>query len=322
MNRLGNVLVALGAGLLLLVAPLMVGAATGKKVSDTKIVLIAGPRSHSYGSHEFNAGCMLLSDCLQQAMPTLQTVVCKNGWPADGAVLEDADTIVLFADGGGGNPIMPHLEQMDRLMKKGVGFVCLHYAVQVPKGKSGEYFKSWLGGYYETYWSVNPHWNAQFKSLPEHPTTRGVHPFQIEDEWYYHMRFRDGMQGVTPILSAIPPDATRRRPDGPHSGNPAVRARMGMPETLAWACQRSDGGRAFGFTGGHWQWNWASNDFRTLVLNAIIWTSGLDVPAQGVVTRTPTLEQLQANLDEPKPKNFDAQAWLAKIKEWNTPAKR
>ena len=37
----------------------------------------------------------------------------------------------------------------------------------------------------------------------EHPTARGVKPFVIKDEWYYHMRFVEGMKGVTPILSAV-----------------------------------------------------------------------------------------------------------------------
>ena len=317
MYRSLMVALVLLASLLLRVSAAMAGAAEVKKAADTKIVFIAGPRSHGYGSHEFYAGCTLLADCLRQALPAVKTVVCRDGWPADTAVLDDADAIVLFADGGGRNPILPHLAEVERRMRKGVGFACLHYALQVPKGKPGEDYKRWLGGYYETYWSVNPHWNAQFKTLPKHPVTRGVHPFAIEDEWYYHMRFRNDMRGVTPILSAVPPDATRRRPDGPHSGNPAVRARMGMPEHVAWACQRADGGRGFGFTGGHWHWNWASDNFRTLVLNGIVWTSGLAVPAQGIATRTPTLEQLEANLDEPKPAKFDAKPWLTKIRKWN-----
>ena len=36
----------------------------------------------------------------------------------------------------------------------------------------------------------------------------------IYDEWYFHMRFRDGMKGVLPILSAVPPASTMSRPDG------------------------------------------------------------------------------------------------------------
>jgi len=39
-------------------------------------------------------------------------------------------------------------------------------------------------------WSVNPHWTAKYEKFPDHPISRGVKPFEINDEWYYHMRFR------------------------------------------------------------------------------------------------------------------------------------
>ena len=223
----------------------------------------------------------------------------------------------MFADGGGGNPIVRHLKEVDQLMKQGVGLACIHYAVEVEEGEAGDYFKDWIGGYYELYWSVNPTWNAVFDKFPDHPVARGLKPFAIVDEWYYHMRFRDEMRGVTPILSAVPPDATRNQPDGPHSGNPTVRAGKGMIEHLAWACQRDDGGRGFGFTGGHWHWNWANDNFRKVVLNGIAWTAEIDIPPDGIVSKTPTFEQLEANQDFPQPANFDVAGWKKKIEGWN-----
>ena len=69
------------------------------------------------------------------------------------------------------------------------------------------------------------------------------------------MRFRDGDDRVVPILTAVPPDATRERPDGPHSNNPTVRAKKGSREVLAWAYDRHDGGRGFGCTGAHFHRN-------------------------------------------------------------------
>ena len=47
----------------------------------------------------------------------------------------------------------------------------------MPKGKAGDLLKSWIGGYYEVFWSVNPDWKANYKKLPEHPVARGVRPF-------------------------------------------------------------------------------------------------------------------------------------------------
>lgn len=282
-----------------------------------KIVFVAGPPSHGYGNHTHYAGCLLLAKCLREALPSVETVVQQNGWPQDPHVLDGAAAIVVFADGGGGNLLNAHLEQVNALIKQGVGLVCLHYAVQVDDPQARAMFKDWIGGYYETHWSVNPTWKAEFKEFPDHPVTRGVVPFAIEDEWYYHMRFIDDMQGVTPVLSAVPPDQTRQGPDGPHSGNPAVRARKGQSEVVAWARQRADGGRGFGFTGGHFHWNWAHDQFRKLVLNGIAWTAGIDIPSDGIVSKTPTLEELEANQDFPKPADFDEQSWRARIESWN-----
>ncbi len=180
----------------------------------------------------------------------------------------------------------------------------------------GDYLKKWIGGYFETDWSVNPHWFGEFKSLPKHPINRGVKPFEIDDEWYCHMRFLDDMKGVSPILTAIPPDSTRQRKDGAHSNNPTYRARSGQPEHVAWAVEREDGGRGFGFTGGHWHWSWANDNFRTLVLNSIAWVAGLEIPAGGVPSKTPTFEELEANQDFPQSKKFDKAKWLKLMEEW------
>jgi type 1 glutamine amidotransferase len=285
------------------------------KAAGKKVVFLAGGPSHGYAQHEHRAGCLLLAKCLAEGVPGVKTVVQK-GWPKDPRVLEDADTIVIFCDGGGGHLVMPHLKDLDRLMHKGIGLVCLHYAVEIPKGEPGDFFKSWIGGYFETFWSVNPHYTAQFKSLPDHPIARGVKPFTIADEWYYHMRFQDGMKGVTPILTAVPPDSTRMGPDGGYSGNPTVRAQKGHAEHLAWAYQRPDGGRGFGFTGGHFHWNWGNDNFRKVVLNAILWTAHGEVPTDGVASTTPMLAELEANQDKPKPEDMDMRQIQRQLDAW------
>ncbi|MFP4057553.1 MAG: ThuA domain-containing protein [Candidatus Brocadiia bacterium] len=264
-------------------------------------MFLAGGRSHGYGTHEHYAGCMLLAKALGENVPDVQTAVFRR-WPDDPAAFEGADAVAIICDSG--QIQRAHLEELDRLAGKGVGVACFHYALAVPKGKAGECMLRWIGGYYETHWSVNPVWTARFERLPEHPIARGVRPFAIRDEWYYHMRFQEDMAGVTPILTAVPPDSTRKRPFGAHSGNPHVRARMGKPEHVAWAYRRPGGGRGFGFTGGHWHWNWAHDDVRTLVLNALLWVAGREVPPRGVPSQTPSLEELQGNLDTPPPKGW------------------
>jgi type 1 glutamine amidotransferase len=290
----------------------------GKNSKDgaKKIVFIAGNQSHGFGSHDHQAGCMLLAKAVNENVPGAKAVVFTGGWPKDDSALDDADCIVMYGDGGGGHMVMRKLERMAEIAKKGTGIVCIHYAVEVPKGEAGDYFVDWIGGYFETHWSVNPHWVAKFEKLPDHPVARGVKPFAINDEWYYHMRFRGDMKGVTPILTAMPPDSTRKGGDGPHSGNPTVRSRLGLPEHVAWAAERPDGGRGFGITGGHVHWNWGHDDFRKLVLNAVVWCAKLDVPEGGVESKSLTVDDLLANPDEKVPENFDKAKIEKLLAEW------
>ncbi len=281
---------------LLVLALLVGGVAQG---AEKKIVLIAGGPSHGPGDHEHRAGCLLFKACLDK-IPGISSVVYSNGWPTDAGAFADAAAVVVYSDGGGGHPLLQdgRLNVIAGLMKKGVGLGCVHYAVEVPTDKGGQEFLDWIGGYFETYRSVNPFWEADFKTFPDHPVTRGLKPFKMRDEWYYHMRFRDGMKGVTPILTAVPPDSTRGKPgvNDAHGGNPEVQKHRGEPEHVMWVCERPDGGRGFGFTGGHAQKNWGDDNFRKVVLNAILWIAKADVPPEGVPSSV-TAEELSRNLD-------------------------
>jgi type 1 glutamine amidotransferase len=272
-------------------------AATGT-VPKKKIVFIAGPDSHGKGEHEHNGGSTLLAKALNDSLPGAEAVVVHNGWPQDESVLDNAAAVVFYLDGGGNDHLaLVHAAKIEKLIATGTGIVNLHFALEVAAGDGGDRFLKWIGGYFEINWSVNPVWEASFARFPDHPVARGVKPFSILDEWYYHMRFPADMKGVTPILQALPPESTLKQPDGTHSNNPAVResviTRKEM-QTLAWAFERPDGGRGFGFTGGHMHKNWGNDNFRKLVLNAIAWTAKIDIPADGVPSATPTENELNA----------------------------
>jgi type 1 glutamine amidotransferase len=274
-------------------------AAEAKK----KIVFVAGRPSHGKGEHEHRAGCLLLADHLNKSGLPIEAVVTTNGWPEDQSIFDGASAVIIYSDGGGGHPAMKQLPALRAFAAAGVGIGCIHYAVEIPKGEPGETLLDVIGGYFETDWSVNPHWDASFK-IPQHAITRGVADFEIRDEWYYHMRFREGMEGVTPVLSALPPAETLSRRDGPHSGNPHVRAAVlerKEPQHTMWAYERPEalgGGRAFGFTGGHFHKNWQHDDHRRVVLNAAAWIAQVEVPENGVPSKTPSDEEMAANLDE------------------------
>ena len=268
-----------------------------------KVVFVAGKPSHSPGDHEHRAGSMLLARTLNESTGgKIVATVYSDGWPQDPSAFANADAIVMYSDGGGGHMVNPRLGDVEAAHQRGVGIGCIHYAVEIPKGPGGDHFLRWIGGYFEADWSVNPHWDGEFKTFPNHPAVAGVQPFKINDEWYYHMRFRENMQGVTPLLTAMPPKETLNRPDGEHSGNPAVREAIekGEPQHVGWISENPNGSRGFGFTGGHFHRNWQNDQFRLTVLNSIAWIAKADVPPGGIVSRTPTDEEMSANQDSKK----------------------
>ena len=285
---------------LFLAFTLLAGFATAS-AADKKLVIVAGTVSHGPGDHEFNAGSLLLQKCLK-GTPGLQVTVINNGWPQDDSVFDSADAIFLYMDGGAGHPgIKPErLKRLDALMKKGVGLGCGHFAVEVPKGEPGEAWQNWIGGHYEHLYSCNPMWEPDFTAFPKHPITRGVQPFKVKDEWYFNMRFRPDMKGVTPILVAKTSDEVRNGPyvypRGPYQH---IVDAKGRDETMMWAVEREDGGRGFGFTGGHRHANWGNENFRKVMLNALLWVSKVEVPEGGVQSSV-TEDDLKQNLD---PKN-------------------
>lgn len=90
-----------------------------------------------------------------------------------------------------------------------------------------------------------------------------------------------------------------------------------MPEHVAWAVERANGGRGFGFTGGHWHHNWAHDDFRKVVLNGLVWIAGVEVPPGGVPSKTPSIDELEANQGYPKPENWNREKIQQMIDQWN-----
>ena len=276
----------------------LTAAASSTHAADQKLVIIAGKPSHPPGMHEFRAGSLLLQKCLA-GVPGLTTTVWSNGWPTDPAAFDSAAAVVIYADGGGGHPaIQPgRVQIIGDLIKKGVGFGCMHFACEVPKDKGGKEFQDWIGGYYDDHFSVNPIWEPEYKTFPNHPVTRGVQPFTAKDEWYFNIRFRDDMKEITRILNATPTDKVRQGPyvwpAGPY---PHIVAASGREETMMWVCEGQAGQRGFGFTGGHFHTNWGNESFRKAVLNALLWVAKVSVPEGGVLSSVSD-EDLELNLD-------------------------
>jgi type 1 glutamine amidotransferase len=251
--------------------------------APAKIVLIAGTPSHPPGAHEFNNGIMLLDKCLRQNKG-VETTVVKGGWPQDESIFNGAKEIVFYMDGGEKHPIIQNdrLKTIGALVQKGVGIACMHYAVEVPATKGGDEFLEWIGGFYETGVSKNPINDVPVtQASPQHPISRGWKSFQAKDEWYYKIHFRPNDPRITPLLTVMLPPGTPEK------------------EVVSWVVERADGGRGFGFDGGHFNDNWGNPEFRRMVVNALLWTAKVEVPEKGAKCKIAP-EDLTAHLD-PKP---------------------
>jgi putative heme-binding domain-containing protein len=270
----------------------VLSAAAAEPARPRKVVLIAGPldKSHPPGTHEYEKSVRLLKHCLDTS-PNVKGVRSEahlGGWPADPRTLDDADTIVLIASGSDrreqDHPLLvgDRLRVIERQMKRGCGLVLIHWATFLPRDKAGALALDWVGGYFD-YESGPPpqHWYSKIQvatttarpATPDHPVCRGLAPFQLREEYYYHIRFRDHDPRLVPILKTPIPGEKDE-------------------QAVAWAVERQDGGRGFAFTGGHFFDNWRLENFRRMVLNAVVWTAGAEVPERGVRSRPPTDAEL------------------------------
>lgn len=293
---------------------LLISFATCGWADPAKVVIVAGKPSHPPRMHEFNAGVQLLQKCLQD-FDQLSVQVVLNGWPNDESVFENAAAIIFYMDGGKRHEVVledgRRLKMVDAWAQQGIGLGFMHYGVEVLAEQAGKEFKQWIGGHYEHMFSCNPIWEPFFETLPDHPITRGVKPFRANDEWYFNMRFQAGLNAELkyaetdtlkfwPILVARPSDDVRDGPyvypNGPY---PHIEASKGRAEAMMWAVERNNGGRGFGFTGGHFHDNWGNDDYRKTVLNAVAWLAKVEIPSAGIES-TVTEADLNANLDPKK----------------------
>lgn len=269
---------------------------------STQVLVVVGPSDHPPGSHEVAAGGRLMGDTLEHAknVSDIDAHVVYE-WPSDRRLLDETKTVVFIGDTFPGERL-PNSDQvmrdLDAMMKRGCGIVCVHYATGLRAedvAEDGDHpLLHWMGGYFATrckhHQSVARIYD-EAKIAPgedEHPLMRGWKPFTVRDEPYIKNYFgKDGNRlavNVTPIAVSMLP------PENPHK------------EIVAWAVQRDDGGRGFGIVMPHFYRNWEKEDLRKLIMNGIVWTAGLEVPQDGVDSPKPDLGKYEPVSIDPKPR--------------------
>jgi type 1 glutamine amidotransferase len=246
----------------------------------TKVLLIGKDRDHPFTTHEYMADCELLARCLRQT-PGVEAVV-SNGWPADPKLLEGVTAIVLHTQKGG-NVLLggPHRRQVEELLKQGVGLTAIHWSTGADPGAIGESWQKTLGGWFDI--PAQSRLAVEKTQLrradPDHPVCRGWQEYDLRDEYYILLRFQPDIKPV--IVATIKGD------DYP----------------VAWVYERPghNGGRSFGFVGGHFHANFGEQPFRQALVNGILWTARRDVPAAGAPCAiTPKDMELPPDTRKPK----------------------
>jgi type 1 glutamine amidotransferase len=246
------------------------------KQALTKIVLIPTQLDHPWTTHMYPDVCRILAACLNKA-PRVQAVVSPDfDWPKDEQLLQDAQAIVYYSRPAGDIVLSAqHREQAEAMLRRGVGFTAIHWATAAEESL-GPRYEQILGGWFNfAFCGLKVDQRPLIQTLPDHPVCRGWSGYDLRDEFYLNLKFSPQAQPVLKVQVE------------------------GQDQTVAWVQQRSDGGRSFGTTLGHFHSNFSIAPFRRMLANGILWTAGIEVPATGADVE---LDRRQLELPpQPKP---------------------
>lgn len=224
----------------------------------TRILLCYTKPDHPYASHMYEFECGLLAKCLEQT-PGVETAIAQD-WPTDDAAFDGVTTIVYYSRPAGDIVLDPQRREKFRaLMKDGVGLVCIHWATGSNEKNAPDWLNA-LGGWFQRPpCGIKTTTSRLTQVDPKHPVSRGWKNYDLHDEFYLDLRFH---KDTKPLLT-VEVDGKR--------------------QVVAWALQRKDSqdGRSFGTTLGHFHENFKIESFRRAIVNGILWTAHVDVPADG-----------------------------------------
>jgi type 1 glutamine amidotransferase len=225
------------------------------------------PDGHPATTHEYIAGLRVLAILLNR-QPTVQAIVIQadSPWHDGPELLDGADGVVLFLSEGAKwvSDDPERLAAFQRLARRGGGLTCLHWGMGTREVGPVAEFASMFGGCHG-----GPDRKYKVVSVTAKPATEtlpilnGIAPFEVQDEFYYALKrpAQTPMRSILPLIT-VPIDDS--------------------DQSVAWAFDRADGGRSFGFSGLHFHTNWKLLEYRRLVLQGIVWTLNQPIPKDGL----------------------------------------
>jgi type 1 glutamine amidotransferase len=238
----------------------------GVSAAPKKLLLVGqGPDGHPPQTHEYMPGVEILGRLLKSVADLEVSIVKADGpWREGPELMQRADGVVMFVSEGAKwlQQDAKRLEALGAVAKRGGGLAGLHWAIGTKEAKYIDPYLQLLGGCHG-----GP--DRKFQVLetdvepadPKHPICAGLKPFRVKEEFYYKLKFVKSDKPITPVL--------RAKIDG-------------EMETVCWAWERPDGGRAFGFSGLHFHDNWKLPEYRRLVAQGVLWSMKLPIPEKGL----------------------------------------
>src|SRR5262245_37860902 len=249
-----------------LVALLAVPVLADEPAAPKRLLLLGqGPDGHPQATHEYFSGLKIVKKCLDR-VKGLEAVLVEADEPfrAGPDLIDKADGVVLFLAEGAKwlQQDEARLAAFERLGARGGAFAGLHWATGCRDARYVEkyvnLFGACHGGPDRKYAVVTATTEI---AAGKHTIMTGVAPATLEDEFYYRLKLAKPEGAVEPLLR-VPIE--------------------GEPHTVAWAWERPDKGRSFGFTGLHFHRNWGQTAYRRMVAQGIVWALKLPVPADGL----------------------------------------
>jgi hypothetical protein len=174
-----------------------------------------------------------------------------------------------------------------------MGIMILHWGIDVNNEQNPtarDYYMKWFGesameGYTQNplgFWTVTP-----IKSAQKHPILNGVHRWIYKDEIFSRLVVNPGDPYRTDLLIGESPETNQSEVGSPKG--------VITPRGIASAYEKGPV-RGILWGGMDFHSGLLNDDYRRFLLNAIVWTAGIKVPAGGVKTSATQLQLAPINL--------------------------
>jgi len=289
------------------------------------IYFLAGPKDHAGGDgsgrHETRRDLLVLQHCID-SITNIKGIKIKTKFLYERDVinvddLKDAAAIIIECSSvtsspKRAHPLLPPLpagqknygkdtlayfNNIDSLQEAGMGIMIIHWGIATDGAAQSvqTHYLKWFGqvalsGYTRNplgYWTVTP-----VKAAQKHPVLSGIKPWMYKDEIFSNLVVKPGDAYRTDLLLGESPQTNQ----GIIASN-----------CIASAYEK---GKARGLLWGGMDYHSAllNENYLRFVLNAIVWTAGIDVPKDGIKSAATQLQLSPARsdgFDKFKPANFD-----------------